>query len=104
MKSSWLNRLKKINGELWLLLSLFVIALILNYMVSMHRVILDFYVLPTLFSAYFFWPAPRDLDGRGEPFRIVLTHLFNPGLFASHEPTTVADSKWFDIALSGRNS
>ncbi len=101
MKSSWLNRLKKINGELWLLLSLFVIALILNYMVSMHRVILDFYVLPTLFSAYFFGRRHATLTAVASIFVVVLITYFNPGLFASHGQTSIADSKWFDIALWG---
>jgi hypothetical protein len=54
MHSLWLRRIKEVNGELWLLLSMFLIAMLLNYMVSMHRVVLGFYVLPTIFSAYFY--------------------------------------------------
>jgi Ca2+/H+ antiporter len=43
MKSPMLRRLREVNGELWLIISLFAIAMLLNYMVSMHRAVLGFY-------------------------------------------------------------
>src|SRR5260370_35757086 len=48
----WMDRLAAVNQELWLVLSLFVIAAMLNWMVASHGIVLGFYTLPTLFSAY----------------------------------------------------
>src|SRR6266496_2436576 len=48
----WFERLTEVNRELWLLLSLFVISGLLNWLVASHGMVLGFYTLPTLFSAY----------------------------------------------------
>src|SRR6266700_4013868 len=101
MDSSWLRRLKEVNGELWLLLSLFLIAGLLNFMVSMHRVVLVFYVLPTIFSAYFYGRRHATLTAMASVCLVVLVTYFNPDTFASHDGVTLADSKWFDIAVWG---
>jgi putative nucleotidyltransferase with HDIG domain len=101
MKSPWLRRLSEINGELWLILTLFLIAMLLNYMVSMHRAVLGFYFFPTIFSAYFYGRRHATMTALLSFFLVVsLTH-FNPGLFAFHGGQTLADSKWFDITLWG---
>src|SRR6266481_4064250 len=101
MDSPWLRRLKQVNGELWLLLSLFLIAMLLNYIVSMHRVVLGFYVLPTIFSAYFYGRRHATLTALASLCLVVLVTYFNPGTFAAHTEVTLADSKWFDMAVWG---
>jgi putative nucleotidyltransferase with HDIG domain len=101
MHSPWLRRIKEVNGELWLLLSLFLIAMLLNYMVSMHRVVLGFYVLPTIFSAYFYGRRHATLTALASLCLVVLVTYFNPGTFATRAGVTLADSKWFDIAVWG---
>jgi putative nucleotidyltransferase with HDIG domain len=101
MHSAWMRRLKEVNGELWLLLSLFLIAMLLNYMVSMHRVVLGFYVLPTIFSAYFYGRRHATLTALASCCLVVLVTHFNPDTFASRPGITAADSKWFDIAVWG---
>jgi len=45
-------RLLEVNKELWLILSLLVISFVLDYLVASSRVVLGFYTLPTLYSAY----------------------------------------------------
>jgi len=47
-----LRRISKVNGELWLILSLLSISAVLNFLVSEHGIMLGFYTLPTAFSAY----------------------------------------------------
>jgi putative nucleotidyltransferase with HDIG domain len=101
MQSSMLRRLKEVNGELWLLLSLFLIAMLMNYMVSMHRVVLGFYVLPTLFSAYHYGRRHATLTATASLCIVILVTYFNPAMFVTRPETTVADSKWFDIAVWG---
>jgi len=99
MHSLWLRRIKEVNGELWLLLSLFLIAMLLNYLVSMHRMVLGFYVLPTVFSAYFYGRRHATLTALASVCIVILVTYFNPGMFAVRTGVTLADSKWFDIAV-----
>lgn len=47
-----LVRLAKVNQELWLIFSLFVIVGLLNWLLDSARMILGLYTLPTIFSAY----------------------------------------------------
>jgi hypothetical protein len=49
-----LSRLAQANKELWLILSMLLIAGVANYLVTSGRMVLGFYTLPTLFSAYFY--------------------------------------------------
>src|SRR3977135_3321804 len=78
MDTPWLRRLKQVNGELWLLLSLFLIAMLLNYMVSMHRVVLGFYVLPTIFSAYFYGRRHATLTAVASLCLLVIVKCLHP--------------------------
>jgi putative nucleotidyltransferase with HDIG domain len=101
MKPPWMQRMKEVNGELWLLLSLFLIAMLLNYVTSMHRVILGFYVLPTVFSAYYYGRRHATLTAVASLCIVILVTFFNPAMFVSRPELTLADSKWFDIAAWG---
>ncbi len=47
-----MSKLAKVNQELWLILSLFIIVALLNWLLDSGRMILGLYTLPTLFSAY----------------------------------------------------
>jgi putative nucleotidyltransferase with HDIG domain len=95
------RRLQDVNGELWLILSMFLITMILNYMVSMHRVVLGFYFFPTIFSARYYGRRHATMTAVASSVLVVLLAYFNPDLFALHTGVSVADSKWFDIALWG---
>jgi putative nucleotidyltransferase with HDIG domain len=101
MKSPMLRRLREVNGELWLIISLFAIAMLLNYMVSMHRAVLGFYFFPTIFSAYFYGRRHATMTALLSFSLVILLTYFNPGLFAVHSGQTLADSRWFDITLWG---
>jgi putative nucleotidyltransferase with HDIG domain len=96
-----LRRLSEVNRELWLVLSLFVIAALLNSLVTLHRMVLGFYVLPTLFSAYYYGRRHATLTAVASVFLVVLLTYFNPGLFSMEPTTTLAGSKWFDIVAWG---
>jgi Tfp pilus assembly protein PilZ len=52
LTSNFKGGLTRINQELWLVLSLFIIAGRFNWLVVSHRMILGLYTLPTIFSAY----------------------------------------------------
>ena len=49
-----LRRLEQVNKEVWLLLTMFVIIALMNYLVASQRVLLGLYSLPTIVSAYWY--------------------------------------------------
>ncbi len=101
MKSSLSHQLKEVNRELWLILSLFVIAALLNSLITLHRMVLGFYVLPTLFSAYYYGRRHATLTALASVFLVTLVTYFNPGLFTVLGGGTLAENKWFDIGVWG---
>jgi putative nucleotidyltransferase with HDIG domain len=99
MMSSILRRLAEVNKELWLLLSLFVIAAILNFLLAPHRLLLGFYTLPTLFSAYFYGRRHATMTAVASVLLVVLVVYSNPLLFTKAEGAPLPGEKWYDIAL-----
>ena len=49
-----LGRWEDVNKELWLLLSMFAIAALVNFLVAANRVVLTLYFIPTLFAACYY--------------------------------------------------
>jgi hypothetical protein len=92
--------MKKVNKELWLLLSLVVIAAILNFMVSSQRVVLSFYFLPTLYSAYHFGRRHATLTAFASVIMVVLLTYMNPTLF-SRRIAAAGENPLFDLAVWG---
>ena len=100
MREKLLERFTEVNRELWLVLSLFVIAAILNFTVAAHGMILSFYTLPTLFSAYFFGRRHATLTAFASIFLVFLLTWFNPHMFEV-AGMTLGEDKWFEIAAWG---
>ncbi|MFZ0963098.1 MAG: HD-GYP domain-containing protein [Terriglobia bacterium] len=93
------GRLADVNKELWLILSMVVIAAILNFLVAPHRILLGLYTLPTLFSAYFYGRRHATLTAVASSLVVVLVVHFNPSLFAQANKTPLPGEKWYDITL-----
>jgi putative nucleotidyltransferase with HDIG domain len=91
------GRLTDVNKELWLILSIFAIAGALNFLLASHRVVLGFYTLPTLFSAYWYGRRHAVLTAFGSVFVVILVVFFNPSLFRNVLP----GEKWYDITTWG---
>jgi hypothetical protein len=90
------------NKELWLLLSLFVIALLSNFVVDAQRMVLALYTLPTLFSAYKYGRRHAVMTALASTLLVVLVVYFHPPLmppFLHRHAFVVPQEKWFDIAL-----
>src|SRR5438445_13307084 len=66
VRSKWIDRVAEVNRELLLILSLFIIAGLLNWLVASHGMILGFYTIPTLFSAYVYGRRHAVLTERKE--------------------------------------
>ncbi len=93
----WMDRLAEVNRELWLVLSLFVIAGLLNWLVASHGVVLGFYTLPTLFSAYVYGRKHAVLTAVGSVLLVVVLSIANPLLFVQSAVDEL--DRWFDLSV-----
>ena len=98
-----LGRLEEVNKELWLLLSLFAICLVLNLVIDGQRMVLSFYTLPTLGSAYVYGRRHATLTAFGSVLLVCLMTWYNPVLFASSVAADmqVPAATWLDITIWG---
>jgi putative nucleotidyltransferase with HDIG domain len=92
--------LADVNRELWLLLSLFGIAALINFLIASHSVMLNFYVLPTIFSAYFYGRRHAVSTAVASILIIVILAHINSTLFAS-SAFTLEGERWFSVAAWG---
>jgi putative nucleotidyltransferase with HDIG domain len=105
MKHSAVRRFEQVNKELWILLSLFIIALMLNYVVASQRMVLGFYVLPTLGSAYLYGRREATLTAFASVLMVVLLLMYGDA-FSGREAAAVTVvepfyTKWLDVMVWG---
>ena len=104
VKNAGLKQLMDVNRELWLLLTMFAIAAVLNFVVDAQKMVLGFYTFPTLLSAYFFGRRHAVLTAFGSIFLVGMVMYYNPHLMGQQLPTALpVEEKWFDVSV-GRNS
>jgi putative nucleotidyltransferase with HDIG domain len=95
------GRLEEVNKELWLLLSVFGICLLLNLLIDSQRMVLSFYTLPTLGSAYIYGRRHATLTAFGSVLLVTLMTWYNPVLFAATTAMSSQTSTWLDITVWG---
>ncbi len=93
------RNLAKVNKELWLFLSMFIIAAILNFLVAPNRLLLGLYTLPTLFSAYFYGRRHATLTAVASVLVVILVVHSNSRLFARADGAPLPGEKWYDLML-----
>ena len=105
MKNSAVRRFEQVNKELWILLSLFLIALLLNYVVASQRMVLGFYVLPTLASAYMHGRRQATLTAFASVLLVVgllmYGDAFQPATQATQTVVATGIAKWLDVTVWG---
>jgi putative nucleotidyltransferase with HDIG domain len=89
-----------VNKELWVVLSLFSIGLLLNYAIASQRMILAFYALPTVISAYFYGRRHATLTALASVLMVVLLMLFT-GPTAKTPLSLAALDRWIDVTVWG---
>jgi putative nucleotidyltransferase with HDIG domain len=94
-----IRQLEEANKELWLLLGMFTILAAMNYMVAADRMMLAFYVLPSVYSAYFYGRRHATLTALASVLLVILIVYFNPRLFADQGSARLIAQKWWDIAI-----
>lgn len=97
----FINRLADVNKELWLLLSMLGIAATLNFLVASDKMVLGFYTLPTLFSAYYYGRRHATLTAFGSIFLVGLVIYFKPPIMAEATNALSIDGIWYDITIWG---
>lgn len=95
------GHLEEVNKELWLLLSVFVICLLVNLLVDAQQMVLSFYTLPTLGSAYLYGRRHATLTALASVLLVVLMTWYNPVLFAATVEMPVSASRWLEITVWG---
>ncbi len=101
LKAKTLSALGDVNRELWLLLSIFVMAAVLNFLVDSHRMLLAFYSLPTLYSAYCYGRRHATLTAISSMAVVGLLMHWNPNLFSQRPTHLLLDDKWWDLVIWG---
>jgi putative nucleotidyltransferase with HDIG domain len=98
LKSKFKVGIATINQELWLVLSLFVIAGLFNWLVASHRMILGLYTLPTIFSAYVYGRRHAVLTASASIFMVLILLWKNASLFAGAAPFMLNYEQWSELA------
>jgi putative nucleotidyltransferase with HDIG domain len=101
MSSSLGRQLREVNKELWLILSMFVIALMLNILVDAQRMMLSFYTLPTLGSAYLFGRRQATLTAFASVLMVGLVRASTPGISVGNSSVLAATAAWADLGAWG---
>ncbi len=99
MTVSVAKQFEKVNRELWVILSLFLIAAVMNFVVSGQRMVLAFYTLPTVFSAYHYGRRHATLTALASVLLVVLLVWFNPVILQS--ALRSSSQSWLDIVVWG---
>lgn len=101
MSSRTMRQLEQANKELWLVLSIFIIALVVNVAVDAQRMVLGFYTLPTLGSAYLYGRRHATLTAFASVMIVALITVAVPGAFGHQPGEPIGMSTWLDIAAWG---
>ena len=95
------QQLEEVNKELWLVLSIVVIAWLLNSLLSSQRMLLGLYTLPTVASAYLYGRRHATLTALASTLLVVYMRLINPGLFGYGGGLRVQGQDWLEISAWG---
>ena len=97
MNSQALSRLEEVNKELWLLLSIFLIAALLNFVIASDQMILSLYFITTVASAYIYGRRHGTLIAFGSVLILGLVAYFNSALLTAQKLNPWGE-RWFDVA------
>ena len=97
------RQLERVNKELWILLSLFGIALLLNQVFSSQRMVLGFYVLPTLGSAYLYGKRHATLTALASVLMVVGLLMYGDAYYPQAKNIGAGPglAKWLDVMVWG---
>ncbi|WP_028317828.1 HD-GYP domain-containing protein [Desulfobulbus elongatus] len=102
-RTSALTRsLRQINRELWIIAAMLAIAWMLNHTIASQYLLLGFYTLPAVVSAYSFGRRQAVFTAFASILLVGLVCHFNPDRFDRFNPAGLGgDSHWYHIASWG---
>jgi putative nucleotidyltransferase with HDIG domain len=95
---SVVKQFEKVNRELWVVFSLFIIAAVMNFVVSGGRMVLAFYTLPTIFSAYHYGRRHATLTALASVLLVVLLVWYKPEILQAPQVRFRGDA-WLDLVV-----
>ncbi|RTZ90731.1 MAG: hypothetical protein DSY91_06000 [Deltaproteobacteria bacterium] len=98
-KERFIESFLNVNKELWVILSLFVLIGLMNYLVASQRILLGLYTLPTLFSAYYFGRKHATLTALLSVIMVGLLVYYNPSWLSLDE--YMPSDKWRELLAWG---
>ena len=96
-KTKLMRQIMEANKELWMILSMFSIIGIMNYLLTSQQMLLQLYVMPTIFSAYFFGRRHAVLTAVASILLVGLVLHFNSDLFNEMEQFSSVSGQWYEI-------
>ncbi len=93
------GRLEAVNKELWIILSMFVIAGLLNFAVASGRMLLVLYTLPTIGSAYFYGRRHATLTAFASGLIAAVLLWTNPAMFRETPGVSAQGAMWLDVGV-----
>ena len=98
--ASFWRQIEAVNKELWVVLSVFLIAAVLNFAVTSQRMVLALYTLPTLLSAYCYGRRHATLTALASALVVGIVLYVNPSLLqAQGHALSAGAALWLDVAL-----
>ena len=94
-----MRQLEKINKELLLVFSMFVGALLVNFLIDAQRMVLYVYTLPTVASAYLYGRRHATLTAVASVLLVTLLTITSPGTLRT--AAAVAATNWLDLVAWG---
>ena len=95
------RNLERVNNELWLVLSMVILAGLLNAMVTSQQMLLGFYTLPTVASAYLYGRRHATLTAFACVLLVVYLRLLNPDLLGGATDRALLYEDWLEISSWG---
>lgn len=101
IRSATLAHFERVNKELWLILSMFVIALILNLLLDAQRMMLSLYTLPTLGSAYIYGRRHATLTALASVLMVALLTTGHSAVAVIGKSRLPLTAEWPDLVAWG---
>jgi len=92
---------RHVNKELWVILSLFAVALLLNELLVSQRMVMSFYALPTVLSAYLYGRRHATLTALASVLLVVLITLYSDWVPANMSLAAFVSGRWMDVTVWG---
>lgn len=94
------RRFAEANRELWLLLAIFLIAMLVNTVLAEHRMVLYLYTIPTVYSAYAYGRRHAVLTAFASAFLVLCVSWVKPEILSAHGVFLQIDA-WSEFVIWG---